>query len=1199
MRSEINYNHQLFLLSIQNLDLLKYKVLIVSLMCVCMSFVSLNLSYAGDNSLDQLAQPIGSKPDVLFGVPQKDLQQSQLMQSINTKPNVLFGVSQQNIGPAKLVLPAPVSKEARPVRDLSKLIQKTNSVSTYLPVYSFVKGKSYIRENIPPEMPINANENSDNTSASEGQTDGLVDNNKTQGPKETYANIKKYEENSNTNTTKKFEYKNISTSVVTLRINNKIAYDFEVIVWPDGSISVPIKTLAEFVDVPVEQNHVNGNISFKQPVTEDTITIDHQSNKIIAGTNVIEIKNPKLIYMKQGFIAQDDIFIPEKLAQDLLDIETGFAKESYVMQLDTGRVLKALVEISEQAKELPRSIAEDPFNSVNQAEKENKMFKIKRINYNIGSSMNQSSGYGTNDANAAANIGFSSTGNFLGGEYNIGATTYYGQNSLMLSGYRASLDYIKPSYELSLGATNARLSELALPYSNLWGMRFGSVGAADDAGSVPRLVQGKADDNTYVELFINNVYSDKQLVQNGRFEFDSLLYPTSSMVQIKVEQVGQDGKRKIVYERKFSQDRDLLAPGQKQYLVFAGVDNSALSNNVALFGDTFNYGYTQPLKFVYGGKFRVGLSEQLTVGVNYAKDYIIRQPSKLFLDRLDGLSTARFYRTGRSSSGSIISFDMDYVPRNDLHISSEIGYSKASSKVDPAFDPDGTDFGGFIGIDYTRPNYSFRAKAFSYGPDFYSPGSSGLMDRRGVEIGSSWKMGPVSFYGDIARYNSNLDNYFEGGRSTVFDYNLYASSKIDEYSDIRLGVRSMGASNAFYTDRDTTYDVTINRKLSGKANLTINYAKTIRKTKNPYTDGTTKTSNNRINAELNYDAGKIGIIRLAHEMMMLDPMERLIMAEVDTSYYQQPIYSKNIRLSLDRSSRPIKGFTFSPNVGYRYGGDNKGLNFGMNLGYMFRSGRQIMLNYAYNSSFGRFMPGALSFGGSRSHSLSFNFVDTLGFGLPRGMKTNNNYQSPFDANTGIIKGTVYLDLNQNGIKDPNEEGISDIDINFQNLFDVTTDKNGNFIAANIPNGIRKVGVNKDTLPVMYTPTVADALVNVKSQRVYVADLGVMVTPGSITGKIEIDKDGLPNSDVVVLLLDKNNNEVKYTTTDSTGGYYISAVPPGQYTVAVDSNYLDYKGLQDSSNELHKVDIPLVTDDFVDIKDVNFKLIPKQGEVKKF
>lgn len=1085
-----------------------------------------------------------------------------------------------------------------PVKDLNKIIKQTGKTPQGIPIFSFVSGKSYVDNEFSQTKPVNEPVKMDAMALF-----NWVSND---GKYSRFGNDPVYTQNVGVTRGdktaaggSKFDYNNIETSVVTLRINGKIAYDFEVIVWPDGTVSVPIKTLAEVLDVPVEQNHVNHNLTFTQPISEDQISIDYKNNQILAGTNLLEIKNPKLVYIEEGFLVKNDIFVPENIARDLLDVRTDFTQENYAMDLTTKRVLKALVQISEPGGESSSFVIEDPMNTITEAEKENKFLSLKKFNYNIGSSMNATSSYNNNSNNASANAGFSATGNFLGGEFNLGANINHGQQGLMINGYRASLDYIKPKYELSLGATNARLSDIATPGASIWGVRFGSVGAANGSSVVPRLIQGKANDNSYVELYVNGVQTDRQMVRNGQFEFDSIQYPKEPMVHIVVEQIGENGDKNRVYDRKFSQDADLLAPGQKQFLLFSGIDSSALGQSLSLYGDRFNSSYVQPVKFISGVKYRMGLSENLTMGVNYAKDILIRQPSKLFATTPTNISSARVYRTGRSSSGSVITLDLDYVPTQNLRISSEFGMSTATSKVDPVFDPTGTDFGGFIEADYRKKDFSLRAKAFSYGPNFYSPGAYNLIDKRGIELNSSWKVGKVNLSGGLTKYDSNLDDYFEGGRASVLDYQLYASGAIDKNSDIRAGMRSQGASNSLYYDRDTTFDITINRRLSDKANLVMNYAKNIRQTKSMNQSTVNKSSNNMFNAELTYDADKLGIIRLAHEMMMLDPVDRLIMAEVSTDYMTEPVYSKNIRLTLDRNHLPIKGFTFSPNVGYRYGGENKGLNFGANLGYIFRNGRQLMVNYAYNSSFGKYMTGALSFGGSNSHSLSFNFVDTIGFGKYKNSKTNNAYNSAFDPNNGVIKGSVFLDLNQNGIKDEGENGVSDVDINFQDLFSVTTDKDGNFIAANIPKGLRKVGIEKETLPVIYTPTIADALVNVKAQKVYVANLGVIVTPGSISGKVNVKKDKSTNSEVVVLLLNDKGKEVKYTTTDSTGGFYLESLAPGEYTLVVDRNYLDYKGLQSENKEAHKVSIPMVTDDFVDIEGIELNLIPKQGEIQKF
>jgi len=112
-------------------------------------------------------------------------------------------------------------------------------------------------------------------------------------------------------------------------------------------------------------------------------------------------------------------------------------------------------------------------------------------------------------------------------------------------------------------------------------------------------------------------------------------------------------------------------------------------------------------------------------------------------------------------------------------------------------------------------------------------------------------------------------------------------------------------------------------------------------------------------------------------------------------------------------------------------------------------------------------------------------------------------------------------------------------------------------------------------------------------------LPLLATPGSISGRVAVKKEGMVNSDVIILLLDKNGKEIKYTTTDSAGGYYIGSIAPGEYSIVVDKNYLDYNGLQMSINEGQKVSIPIVTDDFIDIENIDLNLVEKSSEVKSF
>ena len=149
----------------------------------------------------------------------------------------------------------------------------------------------------------------------------------------------------------------------------------------------------------------------------------------------------------------------------------------------------------------------------------------------------------------------------------------------------------------------------------------------------------------------------------------------------------------------------------------------------------------------------------------------------------------------------------------------------------------------------------------------------------------------------------------------------------------------------------------------------------------------------------------------------------------------------------------------------------------MGIGYMLSPGRQIVVNYSYNSIFSRYIANALSLGGNSSHMLSLNFVDSIKLGFARGQNTNNQFA--FNPDSGIIKGCVFLDLNQNGIKDTEEAGIPDIDVTVKNMYTVSADKKGNYVASNLSDNVYVIGIEKNTLPVIYTPVGNDVAVNVK------------------------------------------------------------------------------------------------------------------------
>jgi len=968
-----------------------------------------------------------------------------------------------------------------------------------------------------------------------------------------------------------YKYTQVDTSVVGLSINDRLHYDFEIIVWPNGNVSYPIKTLCELLDISYTQNHVNNTVSFIHPKTGEFTEVDPQHSRIYLSNKVIEVNNPKIIFVKEGFLVSDDVFLSKELAEYIFDAKISFSKEKYYAQLETDRLLKSIELLDKQKNE--KTLYEEEFLSAKTV-KPNRLFNIKQLDIGANSSLNDYKSDSASITAHSSNINLASEGYLLGGKYNVGTSANYSGSTADMGNFIATLSYIGARIETVLGSTFARLSDLVLPGVNLLGIRTGTLGAVNSSIALPRLITGRADDNTSVELFLNDVYTDRQDVEKGRFEFETLNYPAGSFVNIRVEQVNPDGTRKVVFKRDFAQDRDLLAPKQKEFVGFSGIDSLLTSNKFSIFGKNRRSENEQPIKYITGFKYRQGITKRLNLGGEFAHSIRLKTPLNEISDET---TSARNLRQSSTSSGFSGGLTANYIPYDDLRITSEAAFSRAKSKLKS--EPNKTDFGTYSAINVEREKYRIYSKVFYYGSDYYSAGYSDNIDKRGYEFTSDFDISPLNFSASAVKYTSNLDKYFPGGLAYIENFDINIRGKINEHKSLKIGARSAKAKNSIYFDNQTDFNLTWNIKANDRLALELAFIQTRIKKKNYVTKARSSSVFNRLNTSVDIDAGKVGIVRVVHQASAGDPEDRILIGK------SPPIY-KEVNVKLDRSKLPWKNITVSPNVGYRYSGD-KGFLYGVDIGY-----KNLSIRYSYNSTFTGGSPH------SRSHAVSFNFSKAVNFGAPKinGAKAGNNLA--FNPENGIIKGSVYLDKNQNGVRDEGEEGIPDIDVKLKDMFTVKTDKKGSYIIPNLASRSYVIGLDKDTLPVIYTPTTVDYSVNVKREKVYEVNLGVIVTPGSISGKVTVENNPA-GPDVIVQLLNKEGKEVKYTTTDSTGGYYFGAVAPGDYHVVIDKNYLDYKGLQVKGNPEQSVNVPFITDDFYDAEGIDFNLIPKQGEVKIF
>ena len=147
---------------------------------------------------------------------------------------------------------------------------------------------------------------------------------------------------------------------------------------------------------------------------------------------------------------------------------------------------------------------------------------------------------------------------------------------------------------------------------------------------------------------------------------------------------------------------------------------------------------------------------------------------------------------------------------------------------------------------------------------------------------------------------------------------------------------------------------------------------------------------------------------------------------------------------------------------------------------------------------------------------------------------------------GTINGTVFNDLNANGIQNTGEEGIAGVTVTLDGTTTTTTDANGNYSFTDVPAG--RHTVMETDLTNYVSTTLNNVPVNVTSAGTAVANFGDILQ-GTVSGGV-FNVNGTGIAGVTVELLDSSGNVVASITTGSNGSYSFANVNAGVYKVRV-------------------------------------------------
>jgi hypothetical protein len=208
----------------------------------------------------------------------------------------------------------------------------------------------------------------------------------------------------------------------------------------------------------------------------------------------------------------------------------------------------------------------------------------------------------------------------------------------------------------------------------------------------------------------------------------------------------------------------------------------------------------------------------------------------------------------------------------------------------------------------------------------------------------------------------------------------------------------------------------------------------------------------------------------------------------------------------------------------------------------------------FSSYFGSFSVALL--GGPVGASFSFSFTEPTSLSFT--IEVSTKFAMPFESVIikGRVEGTLFIDLNSNGARDPGEPGVADALLRLDNQL-ARTDAQGYFRFPPVDPGSYKVEIAR--APLGLVPTVAIPInVTVAVGQVVTLEIP-MRSVAIIRGRIFDDKNrngqpdpnepGLPNVRVFAV------GAQTFEARSGSDGQYVLQVPPGSYTVTLDRTTL--------------------------------------------
>jgi len=733
--------------------------------------------------------------------------------------------------------------------------------------------------------------------------------------------------------------------------------------------------------------------------------------------------------------------------------------------------------------------------------------------------------------------------------------------------------YRLPSSELALGDSSFGLSELIYPTSNVTGIRVNGLTGYNeeelesDRSSLglrqffgrPYVFEGTAPLGAAVEILLNDrsiatqeVFPEEGSAPGmGTYRFEDIELPGGILNEVVIVITEANGNEMRVEKSIIGTPR-LLPKNRSAYLGVVGSKRELWMSDKKGFevGDFFGE--------IASGRLLYGLTDRLTIGgiLGFQQDHY-----HIYLEK-ESYSDRRSFPESSSHLGGLFS----YLPFNKMFLSGEFGISQGQGEdkyKDMAF--------RLRGEYLPSENFSVDMDLLNLGADYFDGQDTDIADRRGGEIGISWKQGRKwTLEGSIGKMRNNLDGQFDQTLLALY---------------MNIGLRTTIIPG-------TTLTFKLNR-LDSNLDSTAKTLSEVRVRTSPFR-GLDIYGQSSFGGEL-----ELGEHNRFFSRLRLKNAPR----------FTRPTQYWTIRKSL--ASGNAVAFTYN-DIGIK-----KTVSVTHNFNTHVKDHPLRVRTEVLQDLLGSGVDGDLKFRNRTEYLLDSVGYKRLGLtaeyqgGEYRVMlylsikdlytrhenKFRNINERRIRTSYGAVHGRVFLDYNDNSRPDPGEPGIPEVKVCLGDIKSTFTDENGYYILPGLPNlSTARIYLDIDTVPAIYTVTHGTQLARIYRDSLTEVNLSLapMISLAGYVVRSDPNEQSKPISGVRVILTEAGSEQmVGDSLTAEDGSYYIGDVKPGDYNLQVDIETLP--PIYELSEPRREIKVVSTKEEFQEIKLPDFVVSYKQTQ----